>query len=157
MDCSNSCPLGLKWCSNALPYRGMFSVKCLPYRRIVVWYLRYAETSIHSRHSGYAVQLICRPTVDRHFSRSVHKLHMIRYSYSNCYTQQLPNLHNTKMLNISGMRWDMTKRKMSFFFTFKGLSNSPIFQYLNFSFHRHLKRLLAKLWTAFKLNGIILN
>ena len=24
-----------------------------------------------------------------------------------------------------------------FFFTFKGLSNSPIFQYLNFSFHRH--------------------
>ena len=30
----------------------------------------------------------------------------------------------------------MTKRK-PFFFTFKGLSNSPIFQYLNFSFHRH--------------------
>ena len=31
----------------------------------------------------------------------------------------------------------MTKRKTPFFFTFRGLSNSPIFQYLNFSFHRH--------------------
>ena len=33
----------------------------------------------------------------------------------------------------------MTKRKTPFFFTFKGLSNSPIFQYLKFSFHRHFK------------------
>ena len=33
----------------------------------------------------------------------------------------------------------MTKRKTPFFFTFKGLSNSPIFQYLNFSFHRYFK------------------
>ena len=33
----------------------------------------------------------------------------------------------------------MTKRKIPFFFTFKGLSNLPIFQYLNFSFHRHFK------------------
>ena len=52
----------------------------------------------------------------------------------------VPNLHNTKILNISGMRWDMTKRKTPFFFTFKGLWNSPIFQYLNFSFHRHFKQ-----------------
>ena len=37
------------------------------------------------------------------------------------------------------MRYD--KKKMPFFFTFKGLSNSPIFQYLNFSFHRHFKPL----------------
>ena len=35
----------------------------------------------------------------------------------------------------------MTKRKTPFFFTFKGLSNLPIFQYLNFSFHRHFKPL----------------
>ena len=48
-------------------------------------------------------------------------------------TSSLPNLHNTKILNISGTRWDMTKRKTPFFFTFKDLSNSPIFQYLNFS------------------------
>ena len=44
------------------------------------------------------------------------------------------------ILNISGTRWDMTKRKTPFFFTFKGLSNSPIFQDLNFSFHRHFKK-----------------
>ena len=35
------------------------------------------------------------------------------------------------------MRYD--KNEKPFFFTFKGLSNSPIFQYLNFSFHRHFK------------------
>ena len=35
------------------------------------------------------------------------------------------------------MRYD--KKKTPFFFTFKGLSNSPTFQYLNFSFHRHFK------------------
>ena len=34
----------------------------------------------------------------------------------------------------------MTKKKTPFFFTFKGLSTSPIFQYLNFSFHRHFKQ-----------------
>ena len=39
----------------------------------------------------------------------------------------------------------MTKRKTPFFFTFKGLSNSPIFQYLNFSFHRHLKGITRNL------------
>ena len=33
----------------------------------------------------------------------------------------------------------MTKRKTAFFFAFKGLSNSPTFQYLNFSFHRHFQ------------------
>ena len=58
---------------------------------------------------------------------------------SHIMTSSVPNLHNTKILNISGTRWDMTKRKTPFFFTFKGLSNSPIFQYLNFSFHRHFK------------------
>ena len=40
----------------------------------------------------------------------------------------------------------MTKRKTPFFFTFKGLSNSPIFQYLNFPFHRHFKNHLSYLW-----------
>ena len=33
----------------------------------------------------------------------------------------------------------MTKRKTALFFTFKGLSNSPTFQYLNFLFRRHFK------------------
>ena len=67
----------------------------------------------------------------------------------------VPNLHNTKILNISGTRWDMTKRKMPFFFTFKSLSNSPIFQYLNFSFHRHFKDVQHKHKTAKLLKVII--
>ena len=45
-------------------------------------------------------------------------------------TSSVPNLHNTKILNIPGTRWDMTKRNTT-------SSNSPIFQYLNFSCHRH--------------------
>ena len=61
-----------------------------------------------------------------------------RYSLFLCFdfhivtplTSSRPNLHNAKILNISGMRGDMTKRKMPFFFTFKGLSNTgkPFFQ-----------------------------
>ena len=57
-------------------------------------------------------------------------------------TSSVPDLHNTKILNISGTSGDMTKRKTPFFFTFKGLSNTHIFQYLNFSFHRHFKALI---------------
>ena len=56
----------------------------------------------------------------------------------------------------------MTKRKTPFSFTFKGLSNSPIFQYLNFSFNRHfntnhllrlgqIKKHIRKLITRFML------
>ena len=69
---------------------------------------------------------------------------------SHLMTSSVPNLHNTKILNIYGTRWDMTKRKTPFFFTFKGLSNSPIFQYLNFSFHRHFEdTLLLSLFIFF--------
>ena len=35
------------------------------------------------------------------------------------------------------MRYD--KKENTILLRFKGLSNSPIFQYLNFSFHRHFK------------------
>ena len=51
----------------------------------------------------------------------------ILYFVSHLMTSSVPNLHNTKILNISGTRGDMTKRKMPFFFTFKGLSNKPFF------------------------------
>jgi len=63
-------------------------------------------------------------------------------------TSSVPNLHNTKILNISGTRGDMAKRKTPFFFTFEGLSNTPIFQYLNFSFHRHFKRAVLNLYIS---------
>ena len=49
----------------------------------------------------------------------------------------------TSSLNISVTRGDMTKRKTPFFFTFKGLLNKPIFEYLNFSFHRHFNLLTS--------------
>ena len=49
-------------------------------------------------------------------------------------TSSVPNLHNTKILDISGTRGDMTIRKMPFFFTFKGLSNKPFFNSSIFHF-----------------------
>ena len=88
-----------------------------------------------------SVQRACKIPIVLH-----HYMYLQRYSLlcvltsilSHLMTSSVPNLHNTKILNISGMRWDMT-RKPPFFFTFQGLSNSPIFQYLNFSFHWHFK------------------
>ena len=35
----------------------------------------------------------------------------------------VPNLYNKKILNISGRRKDIKKRKTPFYFTLKGLSN----------------------------------
>ena len=62
-------------------------------------------------------------------------LHLVMSSLHNLY-----NRHNTKILNISGTRGNITKRKTPFFFIFKGLSNKLIFQYRVLLFHRHFKR-----------------
>ena len=65
----------------------------------------------------------------------LHHRHLQRYSLfcvltsilSHLLTSSVSNLHNTKISNISGTRGDMTKRKMPFFFTFKGLSDKLFF------------------------------
>jgi len=79
------------------------------------------------------------PIVLHHYLQRYSLFCVLNSILSHLMTSSVPNLHNTKILNFSGTRWDMTKRKTPFFFTLKGLSNSPIFQYLNFSFHRHFK------------------
>ena len=87
-----------------------------------------------------SVQRACQiPIVLHHYFQRYSLFCLLTSILSHLMTSSVPNLHNTKILNISGTRWDMTKRKTPFFFTFKGLSNSPIFQCLNFSFHRHFK------------------
>jgi len=68
-------------------------------------------------------------------------LYILTSILSHPMTSSVSNLHNTKILNISGTRGDTTKRKTPLLFTPKGLSNSPTLQYLNFSFHRHFKLL----------------
>ena len=86
-----------------------------------------------------SVQRVCQIPIVLHDYLQRYSLFCVLTSIlSHLMTSSVPNLHNTQILNISGTRWDMTKRKTPFF-TFKGLSNSPIFQYLNFSFHRHFK------------------
>ena len=85
-----------------------------------------------------SVQRACQiPIVLHHCLQRYSLLCVVTSILSHIMTSSVPNLHNTKILNISGTRWDMTKRITLFFFTFKGLSNSPIFQYINFSFHSH--------------------
>ena len=88
------------------------------------------------------------PIVLRHYLQRYSLLCVSTSILSHLMTSSVPNLHNTKILNFSGTRWDniTTKRKTPFFFTFQGLSNSPIFQYLNFSFHRHFKTACAYSW-----------
>ena len=85
----------------------------------------------------FSVQRACQIPIVLHLYLERYSLFCVLTSIlSHLMTSSVPNLHNTKILNISGTRWDMTKRKTPFFFPFKGLSNSPIFEYLNFSFHR---------------------
>ena len=84
-----------------------------------------------------SVQHACQiPIVMHHYLRRYSLFCVLTPILSHLMTSSLPNSHNTKIMNISGMSWDMKKRKTAF----KGLSNSPIFQYLNFSFRRHFKR-----------------
>ena len=88
-----------------------------------------------------SVQRACQiPIVLHHYLQRYSLFCVLTSILAHLMTSSVPNLHNTKILNISGRRGDMTKRKIPFFFTFKGLSNKPFFQYLNFSFHRHFKK-----------------
>ena len=82
-----------------------------------------------------SVQRACQiPIVLRHYFQRYSLFCVLTSILSRLMTSSVPNLHNTKILNISGTRWDMTKRKAPFFFTFKGLSNSPFFNTSIFHF-----------------------
>ena len=82
-----------------------------------------------------SIQRACQiAIVFHHYLQRYSLLCVLTSILSHLMTSPVPNLHNTKILNISGTRWDMTKRKTPFFFTFKGLSNSPIFQYAQHQF-----------------------
>ena len=100
------------------------------------------------------VQRACQvPIVLHHYLQRYSLLCVLTSILSHLMTSSVPTLHNTKVLNISGTRGDMTKRKTPLFFTFKGLSNKPIFQYFNFSFHRHFKFVIL----SFKLVEVIMS
>ena len=76
-----------------------------------------------------SVQRACQiPIVLHHYLQRYSLFCVLTSILTHLMTSSVPNLHNTKILNISGMRGDMTKRKMPFFFSFKGLSNKPSFQ-----------------------------
>ena len=84
-----------------------------------------------------SVQCACQiPIVLHHYLQRFSLLCVLTSILSHLTTSSVPNLHNAKILNtcISGTRGDMTKRKMPFFFTFKGLSNKPFFNSSIFHF-----------------------
>jgi len=94
------------------------------------------------------VRRACRnPIVSQHCLQRCSLFCVLASMLSHLATSSVHNLHNTRVLNISGAGWDMTKKKTPFFFTFEGLSNSPIFQYLHFSFHRHFKPVIQE-WSC---------
>ena len=81
-----------------------------------------------------SVQCVCQiPIVLHHYLQRYSLFCVLTSILSHLMTSSVPNLHNTKILNISGTRGDMTKRKMPFF-TFKGLSNKPFFNSSIFHF-----------------------
>ena len=84
-----------------------------------------------------SVQCACQIPIVLHHYLQRYSLFCVLTSH--LMTSSVPNLHNTKILNISGTRGDMTKRKMPFFFTFKGLSNKPFFNSSIFHFIGTLK------------------
>ena len=106
-----------------------------------------------------SVQRACQVSISLQYYLQRYSLFCVLTSIlTHLMTSSVPNLHNTKILNISGTRWNMTKRKMPFFFTFKGLSNILFFQislFFNSSFFhfigtlRHLKlRLQEVVWLS---------
>ena len=73
---------------------------------------------------------------------------------SHLMTSSVPNLHNTKILNISGTRWDMTKRKTAFLSLFKAFQiclffNTSIFHYIDHSI------CLIKIWHDLHITCLI--
>ena len=87
-----------------------------------------------------SVQRACQvPIVLHHYLQRYSLLCVLTSILSHLMTSSVPNLHNTKIVNISGTIWDMTKMKTTFFFTFKGLSNTPIFNTSIFHFIGTLK------------------
>ena len=70
------------------------------------------------------------------------KCNVVKLSVSHMrssYNCKIDSIHQTDSIVATRACAVATKRKTPFFFTFKGLSNSLIFQYLNFSFHGHFK------------------
>ena len=101
--------------------------------------------------SFLSVQCACQiPIIVLHHYLQKYSLFCVLTSIlSHLMMSSVPNLHNTKILNISGTRWDMTKRKTLFFFTFKGLSNSPIF-FFNTSIFHFIGTLRLVIYVIFK-------
>ena len=80
-----------------------------------------------------SVQPACQiPIVLHHYLQRYSLFCVLTSIFSHLMTSSVPNLHNTKILNISGTRGDMTKRKTPFFFTFKTFSNKIFFSIAQF-------------------------
>ena len=73
-----------------------------------------------------SVQRACQIPIVLHHSLQRYSLLCVLTSIlSHLMTSSVPNLHNTKILNISGTRWDMTKRKTPFFIVRTCEESSP--------------------------------
>jgi len=104
-----------------------------------------ATSKYTSRGAPPSVQHACQiPIVLHHHLQRHSPLRALTPIPPHPITSSAPNLHNTKIPNISGTRRDTTKRKTPLLLTPKSLSNSPTLQHLNPSFHGHFKASLHK-------------
>ena len=69
--------------------------------------------------------------------------HQVWIGLTHLMTSSVLNLHNTKILNISGTKWIWQKGKCHSPSLLKAFQIS-LFQWLNFSFHRHFNRHSAR-------------
>ena len=82
-----------------------------------------------------SVQHACQiPIILHNYSRRYSLFCVLTSIMSHLMTSSVRNLHNTKILNISGTSWDMTKRKTEFFFTFKVFHIRQFFNTSSFHF-----------------------
>ena len=95
------------------------------------------ETSKYTSCGAFhGVQRACQiPIVLHHYLQRYSLFCVLTSILSHLMTSSVPILHNTKILNISGTRWNMTKRRTPFFFTLRGLSirlffNTSIFHFI---------------------------
>ena len=77
-------------------------------------------TSKYTSYGAFlSVQSVCQIPISLHHYLQSYSLFCVLTSImSHFMTSSVPNLHTTKILNISGTEWDMIKRKTPFFYTF---------------------------------------
>ena len=131
----------LKWDESLYPIQSNRQHLIYSRKRLEARLLQAIATSKYASCGAFlSVQRACQiPIVLHHYLQRYSLLCVSTLILSHLTTSSVPNLHNAKIVNISGTRGDMTKRKMPFFFTFKAFQISLFFNSSIFHFRGTLR------------------